>query len=348
MDYAVVNKKYYCGVDLGARTMYVCILSKAGTVKIHHEIPTDFPRFLKEIEPYKKNIAVCAESTFNWYWLADGCKKHSIPFYLGHALYIKAIATNKKKTDQVDSKTLAELLRTNFFPLAYAYPQKMRETRDLLRRRHRFVAIRASLARHIKIMLHQQGIYDFPEGIVKSKNHRETLLKYPVPESVAISIQHDLSLIDHIDALMPPLEWKILKMARHHDNHSLAILRCLLGIGDILSLTILYEMHSVERFKSVQNFSSYCRVVRVERSSSGKKTARKNHKIGNPYLRWAFAQLAISVQRFYPEIKTYTEKLLKKYCKQRAFTLLAHKFAVTVYYMLKNKTAFDVAKFVGA
>jgi transposase len=74
----------------------------------------------------------------------------------------------------------------------------------------------------------------------------------------------------------------------------------------------------------------------------------KNNKIGNPYLRWAFAQLAISAQRFYPSMKGYTQRLIKKFGMRKAYSLLAHKFAVAVYYMLKNQTAFDVKRFVAA
>jgi len=347
MEYVSIKKQYYCGIDMHAHTMYVCILNKAGKVHLHHEIPTDFERFLKLIKPYQASIAVCVESTFNWYWLADGCKKNNISFFLGHALYIKAIHSNKKKDDRIDARTLAELLRTGFFPLAYAYPREMRETRDLLRRRHYFVELRAASARHIKILLYQQGISDFPENIVKGKELRAVLLNYKLPEAVSLSIQHDIALIDYLEHTIGQLEWRILKSAENHDNYALTLLQTVKGIGDILSLTILYEIHKISRFPTVQKFSSYSRVVKVERSSAGKKTGSKNQKIGNPYLRWAFAQIAMNAQRFYPELKIYTDRLKRKLGNKKAYALLAHKFAVSVYYMLKNKTTFNLNQFIG-
>jgi transposase len=161
-------------------------------------------------------------------------------------------------------------------------------------------------------------------------------------------MDYDFDMIEHIDAAMPKMEWTILKSAKHHDSHALALLRTVKGLGPILCLTILYEIHTIKRFPTVQKFSSYARVVKVERSSHGKMCGSKNNKIGNPYLRWAFAQLAISAQRFYPSMKEHTQRLIKKFGMRKAYSLLAHKFAVAVYYMLKNKTVFDIKQFTAA
>jgi hypothetical protein len=87
MEYIHIDKQYYCGVDLHANLIYICVLRKSGKVVLHQEITTEFPQFLKVIKPYLSSIAVCAESSFNWYWLADGCAKHKIPFFLRSAEY---------------------------------------------------------------------------------------------------------------------------------------------------------------------------------------------------------------------------------------------------------------------
>jgi transposase len=349
MEYLHINKKHYCGIDLHADVMYVCVLEKDGRIKFHHEMPTDFCILLKHIKPYLSSIAVCAESTFNWYWLADGCAKHGIPFYLGHALYMKLIHGGKAKNDRIDSKSLADLLRTGFFPPAYPYPEHMRATRDLLRRRHRFSQLRTAFLRHIKILLYQQGHVGLPALHNASiAQIREAFKPFKVPLDVELSIQYDMGMIEHIDQVMPKMEWTILKSAKHHDNHALALLRTLKGLGPILSLTILYEIHTIKRFPTVQKFSSYARVVRVERSSHGKNLGSRNNKIGNPYLRWAFGTLAVNAQRFYPATKELTQRLIRKFGQRRAYSLLAHKFAVAVYYMLKNNTAFDIKQFTAA
>jgi len=86
---------------------------------------------------------------FSWYWLADLCEDHQIPFVLGHALYMRMIHGGKAKTDRIDAAKLASMLRGGLFPMAYVYPRAKRPTRDLLRRRSFFVRQRAQLIAHI-------------------------------------------------------------------------------------------------------------------------------------------------------------------------------------------------------
>lgn len=349
MNYVRVKKRYYCGIDLHADVMYVCVLSRTGNVEFHHEMPTDFNRLLKHLKPYLSSIAVCAESTFNWYWLSDGCAKHKIPFYLGHALYMKLIHGGKSKNDRTDSKALADLLRTNHFPPAYVYPERMRPTRDLLRRRQHYSQLHAETLRHIKILLYQHGYTGLPTtNNLKADKVRKLFAGYKLSPDAEHSLELDYRMLEHLDTELEQLVWRIEKSARGHDLHALVLLQSVMGLGPILSLTLLYEIHTIDRFKSPQCFSSYSRVVKVERSSHGKKLGSKNNKIGNPYLRWVFGQWSVNAQRYYPSVRDYTHRLIKRYGKGKAYTLLAHKFAIAVYYMLKNKTVFDVERFVAA
>jgi len=129
MRYAQINAQYYCGIDLHARTMYVCVMDKKGNILLHRNMDNNFNEFKKYLEPFLPDVAVGVESICYYYWLADACKKENIDFYLGHAFYMKAINGGKVKNDRVDSRTIADLLRANLFPLAYPYPEKMRNKR---------------------------------------------------------------------------------------------------------------------------------------------------------------------------------------------------------------------------
>ena len=102
---------FYCGVDLHARTMYLCILDQAGTIVLHKELPAEPGAFLEAIAPYRDGLVVACECLFCWYWLADLCQAEGIAFVLGHALYMKAIHGGKSKDDKIDSKKIAQLLR---------------------------------------------------------------------------------------------------------------------------------------------------------------------------------------------------------------------------------------------
>ena len=346
MQYAKIDSDYFCGIDLHARTMYVCVMDKMGEILFRRNMQNDFSLLRRALEPYRPSISVGVESTYNWYWLADGCHQAGIPFYLGHALYMKAIHGGKVKNDRVDARTLTNLMRTNYFPQAYAYPKQMRATRDLLRRRHRYVALRASCYTHIQNTFSQQAILDPLSSEVKKKSTRRQIpSRLPDPD-LGMSVECDLDLIDALDPIIHRIEKQVLVQAKHHDRNALSILMTTPGVGAMLALTILYETHTIARFKSASDFSSYSRVVKVERTSVGKKTKGGNQKIGNPHLKWAFSEIILVAQTCSPPIKKHYEKLKSKHRPERAKSIIAHKFAVAIYYMLKNGQAFDEKRFV--
>ena len=135
--------RFYGGVDLHARTMYLCITDPQGAVVFHKNLDANPQAFREAIAPFKDGLVVACECLFAWYWLADLCTAEGIPFVLGHALEMKAIHGTKTKNDRIDAEKIAHLLRANLLPQAYVYPAAMRATRDLLRRRNFLVRRRA-------------------------------------------------------------------------------------------------------------------------------------------------------------------------------------------------------------
>jgi predicted NBD/HSP70 family sugar kinase len=70
--------KYYCGIDLHTRKMYICILDEKGEIREHRNMKTDRDAFLKAIAPFREDIVVAVECIFTWYWVADLCHKAGI------------------------------------------------------------------------------------------------------------------------------------------------------------------------------------------------------------------------------------------------------------------------------
>src|SRR6516162_916564 len=89
--------QFYCGIDLHARLLAVCVLDQAGQVVCQTQIPADKQLLLDTLAPFRTDVVVCVECLFAWYWVADLCHEHQIPFVLGHALYMKAIHGGKTK-----------------------------------------------------------------------------------------------------------------------------------------------------------------------------------------------------------------------------------------------------------
>jgi transposase len=327
--------------------MYVCILDQDGNVLIHRNLPTKPERFLKVIAPYRENIAVAVECMFAWYWVADLCAKENISFVLGHALYMKAIHGGKAKNDRIDSKKIAALLRGGMIPMAYVYPPEMRSTRDLMRRRNHLMRKRAELLAHIKNTNSQYNLPPIIKNLSRPFNRTGIAERFD-DDSVRKSIEVNIDLIDYYDKLLKDLERTILRCAKKHDAKAFFLLQSVHGIGEILALVILYEIHDIKRFPRVQEFASYCRLVKPFKESAGKKYGSSGKKIGNAHLKWAFSEAACLFLRGNEQGKQYFAKLERKHGKGKALTVLAHKIARAVYYMLKRKTAFDKDLFLSS
>ena len=335
--------RYYCGVDLHTKRMYVCILDHEGNKLLHRNVRAKPHDFLSAIQDFRDDLIVGAECMFTWYWLADLCQDEQIQFVLGHALYMKAIHGGKKKDDKLDSEKIARLLRGGTFPLSYVYPREMRATRDLVRRRMFLVRRRSELLGHVQLV-NQQYNHDPFEKMLQYASNRDILDRFE-QQSVRLSVEADLKTVGHYDQLLNQLERNLLRQATLHDPRACRLLRTIPGIGKILSLVLLYEIHTIDRFPSVGDFLSYARLVTPKQTSDGKVTGHGGAKIGNVHLKWAFSEAVLWMLRYSEDAKALVKRKEKKYGKSRAMTMLARKIARAVYQMLKRKEPFDAVKF---
>src|SRR5262249_54196006 len=92
------SHQFYCGIDLHARLLAICILDQAGNIVLRRQILADKQLLLETLAPYRPDVVVCVECLFAWYWVADLCRAEKIPFVIGHALYMKAIHGGRPRT----------------------------------------------------------------------------------------------------------------------------------------------------------------------------------------------------------------------------------------------------------
>jgi transposase len=156
----------------------------------------------------------------------------------------------------------------------------------------------------------------------------------------------DLTLINAYDRLLTDLELDLVSTAKAHDAQTFSRLRSIPGVGKILALVLLYEIPDINRFPRAQKFVSYCRLVKCAKESAGKRYGTSGKKIGNAYLTWAFSEAAVLFLRNNPAGQKYLARLERRQGKGKVLTVLAHKLARAVYYMLKRDTAFDWDKFL--
>jgi transposase len=170
------------------------------------------------------------------------------------------------------------------------------------------------------------------------------VIRFSVRKAIAV----DVSLIDHYDQLLGEVERYLTRSAKAHDVQTFARLHSVPGIGQILALVLFYAIHAIGRFPRVQDFVSYCRLVKCATESNGKRLGTSGKKIGTVHLRWAFAKAAVLFIRPSQPGKAYCAKLEQKHGKAKALTVLAHKLGRAVYYRLTREPAFDLQLFVAA
>ena len=347
MKFYTKQHNYYCGIDLHARSMYVCILDSKGQVKLHKNLKTSPDALMKAIKPYHCGLVIAVECMFSWYWVADFSEDNNIAFILGHALYMKAIHGGKAKNDKIDSHKIASLARGGTFPMAFVYPRDMRSTRDLLRRRMHLMRKRAELLCHIH-NTNTQYNYDKLVKNLRYKRNRKLVDGRFADPSVQKNVDLDIQLINFYDEQLSGVEWYIKKHAKINNYQSYMLLKSVHGIGKIISLVILYEIYDINRFPRVQDFASYARLVKCKAQSAGKTYGTSGAKIGNAHLKWAFSEAAVIFLRGNPRAKAYVERLTKKHNKGKALSILAHKLGRAVYFMLKRKQPFNMDQFLPA
>jgi transposase len=258
---------------------------------------------------------------------------------------MKAIHGGKAKNDTIDAQKIAVLLRGGMLPQAYVYPAQMRATRDLLRRRMPLVRKRAELLAHIQQTNSQYNLPEIGKQLASKANRAGVAERFPEP-AVQKSMALDLTLIDAYDRLVTDLELDLVSTAKAHEAQTFYRLRSIPGVGKILALVLLDEIHDIHRFPRVQEFVSYGRLVKCAKESAGKRDGTSGKKIGKAYLKGAFSEAAVLFLRNNPAGQKYLARFERRHGQGKALTVLAHKLARAVYYMLKRDTAFDRDKFL--
>jgi transposase len=219
--------------------------------------------------------------------------------------------------------------------------------RALLRQRISYVWRRAELLQRIQNFQLAEGHEPVARGSRNRDPWEERLIEaYPEPHH-RLNLQTDLATIRHYDRMILNLENQLLKTTRRQSSRDFALLKTVPGIGQALGLTLLYEIHDITRFPSVQRFCSYSRLVKGTVASAGQIKGLRGAKLGNPYMRWALGEAAVLARRHSPMIAAYYDQLLSKKGTFKANAILANQIARAVYFMLKNRTVFDIEQLVG-
>src|SRR5438128_1787568 len=81
--------KFYCGIDLSARDCHVCVIDEQLKIVVQQKLRNELAKICQLLAPYKANLKIVVESTFNWYWLIDGLQAEGFDVVLADTLLLQ-------------------------------------------------------------------------------------------------------------------------------------------------------------------------------------------------------------------------------------------------------------------
>ena len=312
----------YSGIDLHKRSLVIHTLDAEGTLVREAELATHrgaVTAYFATLPGPHRAVVECVQS---WYWLRDLLAAAGIDLKLGPAKYLKAISYAKVKTDRVDARTLAQLLRADLIPEAHMISPAQRELRDLLRARLQLVTRELRCRHAIGSLLEKYNVTS-PSALPELARLQ-----------AALQAEQRTLLREHIRRAEAELRERLLPTP---DAQRLVWVP---GVGKLVAYTLALEIDDVRRFPTARHFHSYCRLV-PGADNSGGKTRHKRSKDGNRYLKLAFHHAAVRAVQYFPEIQREYRRLARRKGKPIARALIAKELATIVYAMLTKGEPFN-------
>lgn len=330
--------KLYAGIDLHSSNNYVGIIDENDKRLFGKRLDNNLPDVLQILEPFKQDLeGIVVESTYNWYWLVDGLQENGYKVHLANPSAIQQYEGLKYTDDKWDSFWLAHMKRLDILPEGYIYPKADRAIRDLLRRRLLFMQQRTAQILSLQSMATRQlGIRMSGNAIKKLKSDDAHQL-FDSNQAFMAALQ--IQTIGDLSKTIKEIERQVLAQVK--TRKAFELLQTIPGIGTILGLTIMLEVGDITRFAKVGCYSSYCRCVKSEKISNGKKKGKNNTKNGNKYLAWAYIEAANFAKRFCPEARKFFQRKNAQRNGIVATKALSNKICRASYYIMRDQIPFD-------
>jgi transposase len=321
------------GIDLHRKRSHVAALDEHGGELFSRRIvndPDTFAALLGELDGESK---IALEATYGWEWLADLLEDHGYELHLAHPLRTKAIASARVKTDAVDARTLAHLLRADLLPEAYVAPRELRDQRDLLRQRVVLTQMRSALKNRVHALIARQGIQRAHADLFGHGGLRflDGLELRPDPRARLGTL---LRLIADFDREIDALAREIDRRAKHDPR--VDVLRQIYGVGRYLGMLIVAEIGDIERFPSARHLCAWAGLTPTVRSSDARVRLGHISGLGSKPLRWALVEAAQKACQGGGPLRQDFERIAKRRGRKIAKVAVARKILTLCYYGLRD------------
>ena len=341
----------YVGIDFHKKYSFLTVLDENGTIldqrRINHNDPSLFRQYF---EGLKKPLSVVYESSFNWTWLYDllehiPCVKSIV---LANPYKVRLIAEAQIKTDKIDSQKLAQLLRLDVIPACHIPNRNTRDRKEVLRQRAYWVKQRTAIRNRVhKIIDHQHGLNMPQVSDLFGKKGREALHKAVLPEPDQMLLNQNLCLLDTLKAQIKEDEKTIHRQSK--PDRAVEIVSSVPGYGALLASIIATETDGIQRFRSVQRYTSYSGLAPTTHSSGGKTYMGRMMHQCNRWLKWAYieaAWVAVGCSAYFGGL--YRHELSRGKKANTAITIVARRMCHIIYQLLTEDRLYEARAFTPA
>lgn len=324
----------YIGIDYHKQYFVATAMDERGKIISKDKVSTD----RDSIRHYFKKVGTgetkaVMEACYGWEYFYDEVDNLIDDLIMAHPLKTRLIAEARIKTDSIDSETLAHLLRADLIPEAYAPSSETRDKKNLLRYRASLTAIKVRIKNTIHSILARNHIED--NGFTSlsdkfGKKGRAYLRSVKLRGNDTIILNQYLDLLGETETKIAAAEKQIRAVC--HQDEICKLLGSVPGIGDILAVTIRYEIDEIGRFVSGGKLCAYAGLVPSTYSSGNRTYQGKITKQGNKWLRWAMIEAAQRAPLNDMWLREFYNRISKK-GKKIARVAVARKLLEIIYRM---------------
>jgi transposase len=339
---------YYAGIDYHKRYSFVSIQDERGAVVLERQVPHNNPLVFAEIfQQLGGEAMVVYECGLNWTWLYEVLESISTVkrIVLANAYKVRLIAEAQIKTDKLDARKLAMLLRLGVIPACHIPSRELRKRKEVLRQRAYWVRRRTGLRNRVHRIIERQHGLAMPQvSDVFGKKGKEALRKAILPEPDAMLLTQNLNVLDQLDAVIKEDEQRI--QAESKPDRSVEFITSIPGMGLITASIVATETDDIIRFLRSERYTAYAGLAPTTHSSGGKTYNGRMMQGCDKWLKWAFieaAWVAVGCSAYFGGL--YRQHRARGKTASVAITIVARRMCHIVYQLLVEKRGYEERTF---
>ena len=327
----------YVGIDVHKKMCQAAVLDEDGTLLDELRFANDpegIEEFAGKLTTFRDDVKAVVESTGNlWIPIHDRLEERGVDVALSNPSKTRLIAEAKVKTDKVDAKTLAGLLRADMIPTCYVPGEELRSRREFLRHRLNLVKIRTGVKNRIHGLLDKHGLR-MPGMTAFSKDNIAWLRGLSLGFMDDAILRSDLAVLETVDSQVLLIEEKIAALAAE-DRH-VRLLMTMTGVGYFTAMLVVSEIGDFSRFRGDKEFASWMGLVPSVHQSGEKTRIGGVSGPGNKRLRWALVESAQTAVRHDARLGGMYERVSRRRGSGCAIVAVAHEMARIMFFMLSR------------